>query len=222
MQKYKPDQKVKIVQEFLESNMPTQTFAKKKGIPSSTFQEWCRVYKVYGARGLLKTKTVGYYSYKTKISAVKAYKNGEGSLNDICERFGVKSSRQLRYWLIQYNNDKNLTATPVGKKVTQMSRKTTLEERIEVVEYVTKHNHSYIEASEHFKVSYQQARMWVLKAAKSGLPALVDNRGNNKKKKKLSELEELKLENRLLKSELNRRDAIEAFEKKLNEIQHGE
>lgn len=222
MQKYTPNQKVKTVQEFLESNMPRQTFAKAKGIPPSTFKEWCRVYKIYGARGLLSVKTLSYYSYETKINAVKAYKNGEGSLNDICEKFGVKSSKQLRYWLIQYNNDKNLTATPVGKKVIQMSRKTTLEERIEVVEYVTNHKHSYAEASEHFKVSYQQARMWVLKARNIGYGALVDNRGKNKKKKQMSEVDKLKLENRQLKSELNRRDAIEAFEKKWNEIQHGE
>ena len=222
MQKYTPNQKVKTVQEFLESNMPRQTFAKTKGIPPSTFKEWCRIYKVYGTRGLLNVKTLSYYSYETKINAVKAYKNGEGSLNDICEKFGVKSSKQLRYWLIQYNNDKNLTATPVGKKVIQITRKTTLEERIEVVEYVTNHKHSYAEASEHFKVSYQQARMWVLKARNVGYSALVDNRGKNKKKKQMSEVDELKLEIRQLKSELNRRDAIEAFEKKWNEIQHGE
>ncbi|WP_382337356.1 helix-turn-helix domain-containing protein [Levilactobacillus angrenensis] len=45
-----------------------------------------------------------------------------------------------------------------------MSRKTTLEERIEVVEYVTNQKHSYSEATERFQVSYQQARSWVLKA----------------------------------------------------------
>ena len=220
MQKYTPNQKIKTVQEFLESNMPRQTFAKAKGIPPSTFKEWCRVYKIYGARGLLSVKTLSYYSYETKINAVKAYKNGEGSLNDICEKFGVKSSKQLRYWLIQYNNDKNLTATPVGKKVIHMSRKTTLEERIEIVEFITLYKHSYAEASEHYKVSYQQARMWVMKVKSAGYSALVDERGHRKKKSKLTEIDKLKLENKQLKAELNARDAIEAFEKKFNEIQH--
>ena len=222
MPKYTSDQQVKLVQEFLKSDIPRQTFAKSRGIPPSTFKDWHLVYKQYGSEGLKAKRTPNHYSYETKISAVKAYKNNEGSLEDICMRFGMRSSKQLRYWLIQYNNDKNLTATPVGKKVIQMSRKTTLEERIEVVEYVTNHKHSYAEASEHFKVSYQQARMWVLKARNIGYGALVDNRGKNKKKKQMSEVDKLKLENRQLKSELNRRDAIEAFEKKWNEIQHGE
>lgn len=224
MQKYTVDQRIKAVREYLDSDMPKQTFAKTRGIPSSTFKGWVSTYKRFGESGFQRKRHVNYYSYETKLSAVKAYKNGEGSLKDICARFGVKSTKQLRYWLIQYNNDKNLTVVHVGKRVIQIARKTTLEERIEVVEYVTKYNHSYAEASEHFKVSYQQARMWVLKANNIGYTALVDNRGKNKKtdKNKLSEVDELKLEIRQLKNELNRRDAIEAFEKKLNEIQHGE
>ncbi|MFH0493564.1 helix-turn-helix domain-containing protein, partial [Lactiplantibacillus plantarum] len=61
-----------------------------------------------------------------------------------------------------------------------MSRKTTFDERIEIVEYVTKGKHSYTETAEHFQVSYQQARSWVLKARNGGYEELVDNRGHHK------------------------------------------
>ncbi|WP_459783045.1 helix-turn-helix domain-containing protein, partial [Pediococcus ethanolidurans] len=67
---------------------------------------------------------------------------------------------------------------PSRKQVPTMSRKTTFEERIEIVEYVTKDKHSYSEAAEHFQVSYQQARLWVRKAESNGYPALMDNRGH--------------------------------------------
>lgn len=72
-----------------------------------------------------------------------------------------------------------------------MSRKTTFEERIEVVEYVTKNKHSYAEAAEHFQVSYQQARSWVLKAKDGGYEALIDNRGHHKAQADLTENERL-------------------------------
>lgn len=105
-----------------------------------------------------------------------------------------------------------------------MSKKTTLEERIEVVEYVTLQKHSYSEASEHFQVSYQQVRNWVLIVKKQGYSALADKRGRRGyvKEKSLTEVDKLKLENRQLKAELNKRNAIEAFEKKFEEIQRGE
>lgn len=71
-------------------------------------------------------------------------------------------------------NSDTLTASPSRKQVPTMSRKTTFEERIEIVEYVTKHKHSYTEAAEYFQVSYQQARSWVIKAQERGYKALVD------------------------------------------------
>lgn len=224
MEKYTAKQKIELVQEFEGSSLPRQTFAKSKNIAPSTFKNWILIYEKYGSEGLRSRKSPNYYSYETKINAVKAYKNGEGSLSSISMKFGLRSTKQLRYWLIQYNNDKNLTATPVRKKVITVSKKTTLKERIEVVEYVTLHNHSYAEASEHFKVSYQQARMWVLKAKNIGYSALADDRGHKKSKEnsELTELDKLKLENRQLKAELEKRKAIEAFEKKFNEIQRGE
>ncbi|EPD24743.1 helix-turn-helix domain-containing protein [Lactiplantibacillus plantarum] len=39
-----------------------------------------------------------------------------------------------------------------------MSRKTTFNERVTILEWINKGNHSYSEAAEHFNVSYQQAR----------------------------------------------------------------
>ncbi|WP_239061461.1 helix-turn-helix domain-containing protein [Lacticaseibacillus sp. 53-4] len=100
-----------------------------------------------------------------------------------------------------------------------MSRKTTLEERIDVVEYVTKHKHSYTEAAARFQVSYQQALSWVIKAKNGGYEALVDNRGHHKQEAELTELDKAKLEIRRLKAELADKELVEAFAKKLLELQ---
>ncbi|WP_187346134.1 hypothetical protein [Lactiplantibacillus plantarum] len=60
-----------------------------------------------------------------------AYLNKEGSLIDIQNRFGLRSTKQLQDWVkkFQYNGTNNsLTATPSRKQVGIMSRKTTFEE----------------------------------------------------------------------------------------------
>lgn len=100
-----------------------------------------------------------------------------------------------------------------------MSRKTTFEERIKVVEYVTNQKHSYIEAAEHFQVSYQQARFWVLKAKASGYAGLVDNRGHHKDQSELTDLEKANLRIRQLEAELEDKELVEAFVKKFLELQ---
>ncbi|MCH4009905.1 MAG: transposase [Companilactobacillus sp.] len=221
---YTYEQKINLIEEFKQSNLPKQTFAKSKNIPCTTFRGWYWVYTEYGAEGLKKQKTPNHYSAETKISAVKAYRNGEGTLHEVTSKYGIKDTKQLRYWLIQYNDDKKLTDSPVGRKVIHVSKKTTLEERIQVVEYVTLQDHSYAAASEHFQVSYQQVRMWVMKAEHIGYSALADERGHKKTRDhvELTELDKLKLENRQLKAELEKHKVIEAFEKKFNEIQRGE
>lgn len=94
-----------------------------------------------------------------------------------------------------------------------MIRKTTFEERIAAVEYVSKEKHGYSEAAEHFQVSYQQARLWVRKAESNGYPALMDNRGHRKQRDELTETEQLKLEFRQLKAQLKEKEIIEKFAK---------
>jgi len=223
LKKYTSEEKLKLILEFEKTNTPKLTYAKSKGVSISTFRDWLRIYKRYGVTGL-NPQNPNHYTYETKIKAVSAYKNHEGTLESISMEFGLRAPKQLRDWLIQYNNDKNLTATTVRKKVVTVSKKTTLEERIKIVEYMILEHHTYSEASEHFKVSYQQARNWKLLVENSGYSSLADNRGQKKyiDEEKLSEVEKLKLENRSLKAQLNEHKAIEAFEKKFNEIQHGE
>ncbi|MDN5575861.1 MAG: helix-turn-helix domain-containing protein [Pediococcus sp.] len=101
-----------------------------------------------------------------------------------------------------------------------MGRKTTVEERIAVVEYVTKDKHSYSEAATHFQVSYQQTRSWVLKAHERGYESLVDNRGHHKKQAELTDLDKANLRIRELESQLKDKELYEAFIKKFQELRH--
>ncbi|KRN64048.1 putative transposase (putative) [Pediococcus cellicola] len=214
-------EKLTILEEFKQANTSYAAFAKTFNIGAEALKHWQTRYERDGIEGLEEAHQNNHYSKELKLTAVLAYLAGKGTLEELTIKFGLRSHEQLRNWISRYNGDKTVTASPSRKQVPTMSRKTTtFEERIEVVEYVTKDNHSYSEAAEHFQVSYQQARMWVRKAEANGYPALMDNRGHRKQRDELTETEQLKLEIRQLKVQLKEKEIIEKFAKKLQELQH--
>lgn len=98
-------------------------------------------------------------------------------------------------------------------------RKTTFDERVEIVQYCITHDHNYIETSAKFGVSYQQARSYTIKYETGGVDALQDRRGRSKPVEEMSELEKLRAENRILRAEKERAEMEASFLKKLDEIE---
>lgn len=98
-------------------------------------------------------------------------------------------------------------------------RKTTFEERIEIVQYCIAHDHNYVEASEKYQVSYQQARNYTVKYETGGVDALLDNRGKRKNPDELSELERLRAEVKMLRAQKECAEMEISFLKKLEEIE---
>lgn len=74
------------------------------------------------------------------------------------------------------------------------SRKTTYEERIEIVEHVINHPLSYKDAAEKFKVSYNNVYSWTQKYKKFGPKALEDNLGKKKPSEAQTSEEQLRTE----------------------------
>lgn len=217
--KYTAQEKLALLEQFKHSGLSAQRYSQQHRISARTLGRWQKRYDRDGLEGLNETTKNKKYSAALKQTAVYAYQAGEGTLDELSIRFGLRNSAQLRDWIIKYNEDKTLTASPFRKQVPTMGRKTTFEERIEIVEYVIKDKHSYAEAAEHFQVSYQQARAWVLKVRNGGYEALVDNRGHHKIESEFTETDRLRLEVKRLKAELADKELIEAFVKKLQELQ---
>ena len=95
-------------------------------------------------------------------------------------------------------------------------RKTTFDERVEIVQYCIAHNHNYAKTSEQFEISYQQVRNYTIKYEKQGVEALRDRR---KPEAEMSELEKLRAENRILRAEKEHAQMEADFLKKLAEIE---
>ena len=99
----------------------------------------------------------------------------------------------MQKWIIKYNNLEELRDYNPKPEVymKDRSRKTTYEERIEIVNYCLEHGKNYKDAAELFNVSYTQVYQWVNKYKEDGKEGLTDKRGKRKKEvlKKVQELE---------------------------------
>lgn len=98
-------------------------------------------------------------------------------------------------------------------------RKTSIEERIEIVKYCIEHELDYKGTASVYDVSYSQVYGWVRKYKENGENGLVDRRGKHKTDDEVDELERLRRENRRLKRQLEERDMAVELLKKVKEFE---
>lgn len=154
--KYSVEEKLNAVREYLDGNESMNSIAKHLNISFQSFKQWVTNYEAMGTDAFATSQNK-HYSKVEKEQAVAAYLAGEGSLMDICKRFKILSTRQLRSWIKKYNDHEELNASGTGGKVIMTKgRKTTFQERVEIASYCISHGHNYAETAEKFSVSYQQ------------------------------------------------------------------
>ena len=95
--------KVEIVEKYLNGELSQKGAAKMCGVNKRSVQDWIRIYKTDGPESLLSPKTNKRYSKELKLQAVHAYLSGEGSLDEICVKFGIRQHPQLSSWIKAYN-----------------------------------------------------------------------------------------------------------------------
>ena len=199
--KYEPDVMINAVEEYLGGQASQQVIADQLGISRAGFRCWIRKYRSMGAASFTQNGNQ-HYSKELKEQAVTDYLAGRGSLRDICENYKIMSTTQLRSWIMKYNGHEELKASGTGGTVIMAKgRKTTFDERVEIVQYCIAHSHNYAETATKYNVSYQQARSYTVKYEDGGIEALRDRRGRTKPLDEMSELERLRAENRILRAE---------------------
>ena len=179
----------------------------------------CRTKQSEGEGAFLVTR-YKQYSKELKEQAVMDYLSGRGSLQEICQRYGIRAKSKLQNWIKKYNGHEELKASGTGgTAIMTKGRKTTFNERVEIVQYCIAHDHNYAETAAKFGVSYQQARSYTVKYEAGGIDALQDRRGRSKPVEEMSELERLRAENKILRAEKERAEMEVSFLKKLDELE---
>jgi transposase-like protein len=217
--KITPAEKLQTVHLILEGKETQRHARARLGVSLDALQQWIRIYKSEGEGAFLVT---GYkkYSKELKEQAVMDYLSGRGSLQEICQRYGIRAKSKLQNWIKKYNGHEELKASGTGgTAIMTKGRKTTFNERVEIVQYCIAHDHNYAETAAKFDVSYQQARSYTVKYEAGGVDALQDRRGRSKPVEEMSELERLRAENKILRAEKERAEMEVSFLKKLDELE---
>jgi transposase len=218
--KFSAEEKLKFVLKCIEGTDSINHTATMIGIHPESLREWINNYQSLGIDGLSTTSKNSSHSTELKEMAVKDYLNGIGSRSDICRKYGLRSKGMLHRWVMKYNSHEKLKASGTGgMPIMTTGRKTTYDERIEIVKYCIEHQNNYAETAQKYQVSYQQVYTWTNKYEKDGVEALRDKRGKRKNEDEMSELEKLKAQNKLLEAQ-NRKQQMEIdFLKKLKELE---
>lgn len=220
--KYTIEQKIEAVLDYKSDKRGTRQICKDLGLTQSgdTLYKWIHIYETFGEAGFLPKQKNKSYSKELKEEAVKEYLAGKGSFIDIARKYEINSHSILVGWVSKYNGYEKLKDyNPKGGVYMTKGRKTTLEERQEIVAYCLEHDSEYKLAAEHFNVSYAQVYQWVKKFEEQGGIGLQDRRGKRKQDDELSEIEKLQRENNRLKHRLELQERENILLKKVKEIE---
>ncbi|EEL61429.1 Transposase [Bacillus cereus F65185] len=218
--KYSKAEKLAILALYKDGHHSIADITAKFSVDPGTIRDWKKRYEVNGEDGLEEALSWKRYSKELKLAAVNDYLSGHDSLNKIIQKYNISSTAVLRKWIKKYNSHRELNDTGKGMTNSMTSRrKTTLEERIQIVNYCIQHQKNYQLTAESYEVSYQQVYQWVKKFEANGEEALQDKRGRKKEEYELTAEEKFKLEMKRLERENERLRAENAFLKKLEELE---
>ncbi|MBD5135878.1 MAG: transposase [Lachnospiraceae bacterium] len=214
-----------------------------KNHSSSSLNEWVAKYMAMGSAAFINSRHNKSYSSELKIRAVEEYLAGKGSILDITAKYGISGTSPhvhmktrylditakygisgtevFRRWILKYNANRELKDYDPKQEVymAEARRKTTFEERREIVTYCINHNRDYKSTAAKYDVSYSQVYSWVKKYDVNGEDGLTDKRGHHKPDDEVDELERLRRENLRLKRRLEEKDMVVELLKKVKEFE---
>ena len=215
------EKKIEIIEAYQSGEISKSQIKEVYGINPDTIYKWIPRYEAHGVAALAHGKGNASYSREFKTRCVKAYLRGEGSLNEIVGKYNISSQCVLSDWIQRYNANQELKDYDPKREVYMANarRKTTLEERKEIVKYCIAHDKDYKGTAAFYDVSYSQVYSWVKKYLADGEGSLEDKRGRHKTDDEVDELERLRRENLRLKRQLEKRDMVVELLKKVKEFE---
>ena len=212
-------QKIEACKKYINGHGTIYSIANELGISYESFRRWVLKYKKNGKDCFEESNINNSYSSEFKIKVINEYLEGKGSLSDIAAKYNISHSMVLS-WVNKYNNGEEIKDyDPKSEVYSMKSRKTTLEERIEIVKYALDNNNDYKGAADKFLVPYANVYNWVRMYNEQGKEGLKFHRGRPKNSiTELTELEKKDLEITKLKLELEKHKRAEEILKKNLEI----
>lgn len=223
--RYSKKLKLELIKRYMSGESVT-SLTNEYGLPKSTSNRiriWTNKFKAFGESAFEESNRNKKYSKALKLKVINSYLNGEGSLEDLANLYNISTHEIVRQWILKYNDSiETKDYNPRPEVYVMKARKTTFEERIEIVNYVLANNNDYKGAADKYSVPYASVYQWVLKYNEHGEDGLKDRRGRpstKEPKRELTNEEKQELEIERLKRELERSKMVIEVLKKNIEIQ---
>lgn len=219
--KYSIELKIEIAKAYLDGKGSSYSLAQKYEVGRKSVQVWTKKYCEHGESAFYKKPGNAKYTSEFKMMCVEKVLSGVGSVDDIVAKYNISNRSVLLSWISKYNANRELKDYNPKREVymAEARRKTTIEERKEIVEYCIEHNRDYKGTASMYDVSYSQVYSWVKKYDANGEEGLTDKRGCHKTDDKVDELERLRRENLRLKRQLQEKDMAVELLKKVKEFE---
>jgi len=226
--KFSKETKIKACEDYQVGNENFNSISKTLGVRVNTVREWYFAFAHHGSSAFDTSDRNKSYTNLFKTGLVEMYLSGECSMFEIGGKYNLSLS-MVRRWIKKYNEGIALKDyDPKGEVYTMKSRKTTHEERLEIVKWVIENNFNYKDAAEKYGVKYAAIYQWVRKYRNGKESSLEYKKRGPKGNRKIDESElddigKLKMElerERILRKQAEFRLELlkkkEEFEKKLH------
>lgn len=221
--KYTKEQKVKACEDYLTGKKSAIQIAQELNMGKSGKSKvyfWIKRYQSIGDSAFDNNSRNKSYSKEFKMMVINEYLSGKESMETLSIKYNIPSKETVRGWIMKYNNHIEIKDYDPRPEVYMAdTKKTTFEERKEIVNWCLENGRSFKEAAAHFGCSYMQVRNWVLKYENDGEDGLLDRRGKRKQEEQLTELE--KAQRRIKQLEREKKEFREKYEflKKVEETE---
>ena len=222
-QKYSYEQKVQACKDYLNGLKSASQIAQELSMPKNGWHsvlEWAHQYEANGPEFFLTKKHNKKYFKEFKLQVIQEYLDGQGSYEELANKYGIPKHETVRRWVIKYTEGEEIKGYDLHPEVYMASpRKTTYEERLEIVKHCIDNDKNYKKTAALYKCSYSQIRNWVLKYEEDGEEALQDRRGKHKTDEELSEVEQLRRKVARLEKQLQEEKNTVELLKKVKEFE---
>ena len=152
------EERIAAVQEYLEGKGSYAAIAKRYGINHERFRQMVIRAKTEGIEAVRISSRNKKYSTEIKLKAVTEYLEGKCSQMEICAKYHITQDTVFRRWISCYNSGKDFKERTRSERGITMNkgRKTTQEERAEIVAFCIENGKDYGIAMEKYGISYQQ------------------------------------------------------------------
>lgn len=212
---------VLFIELFLEG-IPFSQLVHEQGLSLSisSFRMYVRRYVAHGPQGLQSVKQNNTYSEDFKEEVVLAYLSKKGSIKELAVQYGVPSYSTVHSWIKRYTEGKeNRTYSPKPEVYRMEKRKTTWDERIQIVKNHLENQWTYKETASKYQVPYHSVYQWIQKYKEHGPDGLIDGRGRGKPETTQTKEEKLQAELKRLEARNQWLEMENTVLKKQNEIE---